>query len=123
MLVGPDEAWRLDPQLGRFEGVRALDGAWLETALSDVAARVSYQHGLSEVLAELDAGRAGAGVLIRPVSVPEIERPRHAKLVDATEIDLLHPQAQDRFRHSPTRVSRRFGEVSGRTGPSPSGSG
>ena len=39
VLVGPGGAWRLDPQPGRFDGVRALDGAWLETALADVALR------------------------------------------------------------------------------------
>ena len=97
VLVGPDEAWRLDPQLGRFEGVRALDGAWLETALSDVAARVSYQHGLAEVLAELDAGRAGAGVLIRPVSVPEIERTAREGLLMPPKSTFFTPKLKTGF--------------------------
>ena len=34
---------------------------------------MSYQHGLAETLAEVDSGRASAAVLIRPVSVAEIE--------------------------------------------------
>ena len=74
VLVSREEAWRLDPLPGRFDGVRALDGAWLETALADVPLTVTYQHGLAEALAEVDAGRAAAAVLIRPVSLAEIER-------------------------------------------------
>jgi len=74
VLVSRDGAWRLNPLPGRFDGVRALDGAWLETALADVPLTVSYQHGLAEALDEVDAGRAAAAVLIRPVSLAEIER-------------------------------------------------
>jgi uncharacterized protein (DUF1015 family) len=74
VLISQDGAWRLDPLPGRFEGVRALDGAWLETALADVPLSVTYQHGLAEALAEVEAGRAAAAVLIRPVSLAEIER-------------------------------------------------
>ena len=74
VLVTRDGAWRLDPLPGAFDGVRALDGAWLETALADVPLTVTYQHGLAEALAEVDAGRAAAAVLIRPVSLAEIER-------------------------------------------------
>jgi uncharacterized protein (DUF1015 family) len=74
VLVTPDAAWRLNPLPGRFDGVRALDGAWLETALADVPLAVTYQHGLAETLAEVESGRAAAAVLIRPVSLAEIER-------------------------------------------------
>ena len=35
---------------------------------------MTYQHGLAETLAAVDDGRAEAAVLIRPVSVAEIER-------------------------------------------------
>jgi uncharacterized protein (DUF1015 family) len=74
VLATRDAAWRLDPLPGRFSGLRALDGAWLETALADVPLTVTYQHGLAEALAEVDTGRASATVLIRPVSLAEIER-------------------------------------------------
>jgi uncharacterized protein (DUF1015 family) len=74
VLVAADGVWRLNPHPGRFDGVRALDGAWLETALADVALSETYQHGLSAALAEVAAGRVTAAVLIRPVSVAEIER-------------------------------------------------
>ncbi len=74
VLVGPGASFRLDPRPGAFDGVRALDGAWLETALADLAATVSYQHGLDETLAAVDEERADAAILIRPVGVAEIER-------------------------------------------------
>ncbi len=68
-----DGAWLL-PKAGVFDGVRALDGAWLEHALRDVAVDVTYQHGVDRVLGAVRSGAAAAGVLIRPVSVEEIER-------------------------------------------------
>jgi uncharacterized protein (DUF1015 family) len=74
ILVGPDAAWQMRAKPGRFDGVRPLDGGWLETALADIPLTVSYQHGLDETLDEVDSGRASAAVLIRPVSVAEIER-------------------------------------------------
>jgi uncharacterized protein (DUF1015 family) len=64
----------LSPRPGAFDGVRALDGAWLEHALRDSDAEVSYQHGLDEVVDAVNSGSANAAVLIRPVSVAEIER-------------------------------------------------
>jgi uncharacterized protein (DUF1015 family) len=74
VLFTREGVWRLQPKPGRFDGVRALDGGWLETALADVPLTVSYQHGLDEALFEVDSGRASAAVMIRPVSVAEIER-------------------------------------------------
>ena len=74
VLVTVDGTWRLDPRPGVFDGVRALDGAWLETALADTPAEVSYQHGLDAPLAAVASRRAAAALLIRPVSIAEIER-------------------------------------------------
>jgi uncharacterized protein (DUF1015 family) len=68
-----DGAWLL-PTPGVFDGVRALDGAWLEHALREVEVDVTYQHGVDRVLDAVRSGEAAAGVLIRPVSVAEIER-------------------------------------------------
>lgn len=84
VLLAGDEAWTLTPRDGAFDGVRALDGAWLEHTLRDVEHDVTYQHGLSEVCrlvgpstrsrnAVRGSGNVGA-VLIRPVGVAEIER-------------------------------------------------
>ena len=74
-LVGPGgrHHW-LEPRPGAFVGERALDGAWLERALGDVAHTVRYQHGVDAVVEAVRAGTATAGVLIRPVGVAEIER-------------------------------------------------
>lgn len=74
VVVGPAGWDWLVPKPGAFDDVRALDGLWLERTLEGSAAEVTYQHGLSEVLAAVREGRASAGVLIRPVSVDEIRR-------------------------------------------------
>jgi uncharacterized protein (DUF1015 family) len=75
VLVAPDgSAEWLAPRAGAFDDVRSLDGAWLEHALAGSTAEVAYQHGLDEVLDALTTGRATAAVLIRPVSIAEIER-------------------------------------------------
>lgn len=75
VLLGPDgsAAW-LSPRPGAFDGVRALDGAWLEHALAGTTAEVTYQHGLHEVLDVVDGGTVSGAILIRPVSLAEIER-------------------------------------------------
>ncbi len=74
-LVGPDGAaqW-LRARPGAFDGVRALDGAWLEHALAELPHAVTYQHGVAHVVDAVTSGEAAAAVLIRPVSVAEIER-------------------------------------------------
>lgn len=75
VLLAPDgTAEWLTPRPGVFDGVRALDGAWLEHALDGLDADVDYQHGLPEMLELVGSGRVDAGVLIRPTSLAEIER-------------------------------------------------
>ena len=65
----------LVPEPGAFDGVRALDGAWLEHVLDGTGATVSYQHGVDELRELLAADDSvTAAVLIRPVGVAEIER-------------------------------------------------
>ncbi|MDR0436110.1 MAG: DUF1015 domain-containing protein [Propionibacteriaceae bacterium] len=84
-LLHPDgTAEWLTPLPGAFDGVRALDGAWLEHALTETGVEVSYQHGLSEVLTALNGH--SAGVLIRPTSLAEIMR-------TATEGLLMPPKS------------------------------
>jgi uncharacterized protein (DUF1015 family) len=74
-LVGPDGTgtW-LSPKPGVFDDVRSLDGAWLEHVLADVEHDVTYQHGVDHVVEAVATGAAASAVLIRPVSVAEIER-------------------------------------------------
>jgi uncharacterized protein (DUF1015 family) len=72
--AGGNGTW-LMPRTGVFDDVRSLDGAWLEHVLAGTSATVTYQHGVKEVT-ELVADDASiaAAVLIRPVSIAEIER-------------------------------------------------
>jgi uncharacterized protein (DUF1015 family) len=74
-LIAPDGRGQwLTPKAGAFDGVRALDGAWLEHVLAEVAHSVTYQHGVDNVVDAVANGDVSAAVLIRPVSVAEIER-------------------------------------------------
>jgi uncharacterized protein (DUF1015 family) len=58
-----------------FDEVRALDGVWLEHLLDGTSATVTYQHGVDELRTLIEADPSiTAAVLIRPVSVAEIER-------------------------------------------------
>lgn len=75
-LVAPDgQGMWLTPKPGAFDDLRSLDGLWLEHLLDDTSASVTYQHGVHELytLMTTDDSVTGA-VLIRPVSVDEIER-------------------------------------------------
>ena len=71
---GRGEGTWLRPRPEAFAGVRQLDGALLEHALAGLDHEVTYQHGLEETVAAVTSGDAVAAVLIRPVSVAEIER-------------------------------------------------
>jgi uncharacterized protein (DUF1015 family) len=68
------------PRVASFDGVRALDGAYLEHVLSDQlgadgdAIDVSYQHGVQNVIDLMREGRADAAVLIRSTGIDEIRR-------------------------------------------------
>ena len=62
------------PRPEMFAGIRDLDGARLEHSLANVSHDVSYQHGVGLVVDIVASGKAAAGVLIRPVTVAEIQR-------------------------------------------------
>jgi uncharacterized protein (DUF1015 family) len=97
ILVSRDAAWQMQPRPRRFDGVRPLDGGWLETALADIPLTVSYQHGLAETLQEVDGGRASAAVLIRPVSVAEIERTAREGLLMPPKSTFFTPKLKTGF--------------------------
>jgi uncharacterized protein (DUF1015 family) len=97
VLVGPAGAQRLTPKPGAFDGVRALDGAWLEQVLDGSAAEVTYQHGLDAALAAVDKGEATAAVLIRPVSVTEIERTAREGLLMPPKSTFFTPKLRTGF--------------------------
>ena len=85
-LIGPDgSAEWLTPKEGAFDGVRSLDGAWLEHALAGLASEselaTTYEHDMGELVEAIVSGRAHSGVLIRPVSIEEIERTARERLL------------------------------------------
>jgi uncharacterized protein (DUF1015 family) len=86
-LLLPDRtiAW-LRPKATAFVGVRRLDSAMLEHALSAATHTVDYQHDIDEVCHELSENNATAAILIRPVSMTEIRR-------TATEGLLMPPKS------------------------------
>jgi uncharacterized protein (DUF1015 family) len=81
-LVEPGgTATLLHPRADAFAGERDLDSVRLERAVEGVPHVLRYQHGVGNVLAALERGEAQAAVLIRPVSVREIERTAHEGLL------------------------------------------
>lgn len=97
VLVAPEASWRLEPRPGAFDDVRSLDGAWLETAVAEVGATVTYQHGLVETVAAVAGGDAVAAVLIRPVSVAEIERTAREGLLMPPKSTFFTPKLKTGF--------------------------
>ena len=74
-IVAPDGTGTyLTPHEETFTGVRDMDSARLEHALSSTTHEVTYQHGVQEVLQRVSTGQYGSAVLIRPVSLQEIRR-------------------------------------------------
>ena len=75
VLVHPDgQGTLISPKEDVFAGQRNLDGARLEFALSSLEHTVSYQHGVNLVKNIVTSGHAQGGILIRPVTVEEIQR-------------------------------------------------
>jgi len=98
VLLAPDgTAEWLTPRAGAFDGVRALDGAYLEHALADVAHTVDYQHGLAEMIDLVGSGNVSAGVLIRPTSLAEIERTAREGLLMPPKSTFFTPKLRTGF--------------------------
>ena len=88
----------LDPRPAAFDEVRALDGAWLEHLLATSGADVAYQHGVDEVLGLIrDDPSVVAAVLIRPVSVTEIERTAREGLLMPPKSTFFTPKLRTGF--------------------------
>jgi uncharacterized protein (DUF1015 family) len=94
-FVAPNgQAKSLKPNLEMFTGVRNLDSVFLEHALADIEKSVSYQHGFSEVTAQLKTGKYTAAILIRPVSVSEIQRTAAEGLLMPPKSTFFTPKLQ-----------------------------
>ena len=87
----------LTPIAGKFAGVRNLDSAYLEHALSSVQHEVRYQHGVTEVQHELSTSDATAAILIRPVSVAEIQRTANEGLLMPPKSTFFSPKLRTGF--------------------------
>lgn len=90
----------LIPRPGAFDGVRNLDGAWLEHALAGSKAEVSYQHGLAEVKEMV--GRHTAAILIRPTGIEEIERTAREGLLMPPKSTFFTPKLRTGLAIRPT---------------------
>lgn len=97
ILLEPDRASWLTPKADVFEGVRALDGAWLEHALAQTEHSVEYQHGLAETLDAVESGRCDAAVLIRPPGIEEIERTAREGLLMPPKSTFFTPKLRTGF--------------------------
>ena len=64
----------LRPIAAALSGVRQMDSAQLEHALTNTPHNVQYQHGVEEVLHALKSKTTQSAILIRPVSIDEIRR-------------------------------------------------
>ena len=87
----------LTPIANKFAGVRNLDSAYLEHALSGVQHEVRYQHGVTEVQHELQTSDATAAILIRPVSVAEIQRTANEGLLMPPKSTFFTPKLRTGF--------------------------
>ena len=87
----------LTPIAEKFAGIRNLDSAYLEHALSSVQHEVRYQHGVSEVQHELQTSDATAAILIRPVSVAEIQRTANEGLLMPPKSTFFSPKLRTGF--------------------------
>jgi uncharacterized protein (DUF1015 family) len=95
--VGTGSGHWLTPHPEAFQGVRDLDGAYLEHALEGLEVEVSYQHGLNEVLQVASEPGVTATVLIRPVSVAEIEKTARQGLLMPPKSTFFTPKLRTGF--------------------------
>lgn len=71
-LVTPGQSWLLKPRDGADDP--RSDAEHLDAVLDSLPSHeLSYQHGVDNVLALVDKGEAQAGLLLRPVSVDQME--------------------------------------------------
>lgn len=84
----------LTPKAAGFPGVRDLDSARLEYALTDTPHTVAYQHGQTEAIDKLKSPGCAAVILIRPVSVAEIQRTANERLLMPPKSTFFTPKLQ-----------------------------
>jgi uncharacterized protein (DUF1015 family) len=79
-LVTTDGMRTLTPRPDALADVRDLDSARLDRALEALPSHsLTFQHGVGNVVDAVTSGAADAGVLLRPVSVAQIQETAHAR--------------------------------------------
>ncbi|MBS1847391.1 MAG: DUF1015 domain-containing protein [Actinobacteria bacterium] len=83
----------LRPIDSRFTDVDDLDSSRLAAALAGLAgARITYQHGTSEIIRAVTTGAAGHGFLLRPATVSQIRRNAHEHRRMPPKTTFFHPK-------------------------------
>ena len=102
-LVSPTgEATWLAPKVGAFDHLRNLDSLWLEDALASLdGVTLTYQHGLDEVVRELESGEHTAAILLRPTSIAEIRRTALEGLLMPPKSTFFTPKLRSGFAVRP----------------------
>ena len=95
LVLAPEKAFLLLPRAGAAEPGEDTppDAALLDQALATLPAHtLSFEHELDSVLAQVAAGDASAGVVLRPVDVHHIARAAVAGRRMPTKTTFFHPK-------------------------------
>jgi uncharacterized protein (DUF1015 family) len=83
----------LHPEPAAFADVDDLDSARIAHALDGAdGVAVRFQHGIDHVAAAVAKGDAGAGILLRPANVAQIEANAHAGHRMPAKTTFFHPK-------------------------------
>jgi uncharacterized protein (DUF1015 family) len=92
-LVLPHREVLLRPRLDALADARDLDSSRLDVALAALPAHeLRFQHGVDNVRAAVRSGEAQAGVLLRPVTVAQIEATAHGGERMPPKTTFFHPK-------------------------------
>jgi uncharacterized protein (DUF1015 family) len=92
-LVLPDREVLLRPRADALTEARDLDASRLDVALAALPAHdLRFQHGVDHVRAAVATGEAQAGVLLRPVTVAQIEATAHGGERMPPKSTFFHPK-------------------------------
>jgi uncharacterized protein (DUF1015 family) len=92
-LVTGQGRWLLEPRAEAMVGVRDLDSSRLDRALEALPPHeLRYQHGVEHIADAVRDGEADAGVLLRPVPLPQIEAIAHGGERMPPKSTYFHPK-------------------------------
>ena len=92
-VVLPDRTYLAVPRAEAMIGVRDLDSSRLDAALATVGPhRLRFQHGVDNIVDAVRRGDAQAGVLLRPVRVPQIAEIAHGGERMPPKSTYFHPK-------------------------------